>query len=135
MTVIGTSASNSEGIRMCEDDHNNNNSSQIEDSLEVKVVNSPEIVRKRMRFVVPESAPMDLGAREELQELMQAMEGGMAFIMDHSYVKAKRGSSWIKKIVINYGYDFLRRNSRGPTYALSVPHASIMFEFWFYYYS
>ncbi|KAL9276568.1 hypothetical protein ACSQ67_025897 [Phaseolus vulgaris] len=120
---------------MCEDDHNNNNSSRIEDSLEVKVVNSPEIVRKRMRFVVPESAPMDLGAREELQELMQAMEGGMAFIMDHSYVKAKRGSSWIKKIVINYGYDFLRRNSRGPTYALSVPHASIMFEFWFYYYS
>ncbi|KAK7373259.1 hypothetical protein VNO80_06659 [Phaseolus coccineus] len=126
MAVIGTSASNSEGIRMCEDDHNNNNSSQIEDSLEVRVVKSPEIVRKRVRFVVPESPQIDLGAREELQELMQAREGGMAFIMGHSYVKAKRGSSWIKKIVINYGYDFLRRNSRGPTYALSVPHASIL---------
>ncbi|ESW12913.1 hypothetical protein PHAVU_008G152200 [Phaseolus vulgaris] len=126
MTVIGTSASNSEGIRMCEDDHNNNNSSQIEDSLEVRVVKSPEIVRKRVRFVLPESPLIDLGAREELQELMQAREGGMAFIMGHSYVKAKRGSSWIKKLVINYGYDFLRRNSRGPTYALSVPHASIL---------
>ncbi|KAK7395703.1 hypothetical protein VNO78_16269 [Psophocarpus tetragonolobus] len=125
MTVVGTSASNSEGIRMCEDDQDNTNS-HIDDTLEVRVVKSPEIVRKRVRFVVPESPQIDLGAREELQELMQAREAGMAFIMGHSYVKAKRGSSLIKKIVINYGYDFLRRNSRGPTYALSIPHASIL---------
>lgn len=124
MTVVGTSASNAEGIRMCEDDQDNN--SQTEDSLELKVVKSPEIVKKRVRFVVPESPQIDLGAREELQELMQAREAGMAFIMGHSYVKAKSGSSWIKKVVINYGYDFLRRNSRGPTYALNIPHASIL---------
>lgn len=124
MTVVGTSASNSVGIRMCEDDQDNN--SQTEDSLELKVVKSPEIVKKRVRFVVPESPQIDLGAREELQELMQAREAGMAFIMGHSYVKAKSGSSWIKKVVINYGYDFLRRNSRGPTYALNIPHASIL---------
>lgn len=124
MTVVGTSASNAEGIRMCEDDQDNN--SQTEDSLELRVVKSPEIVKKRVRFVVPESPQIDLGAREELQELMQAREAGMAFIMGHSYVKAKSGSSWIKKVVINYGYDFLRRNSRGPTYALNIPHASIL---------
>ncbi|XP_047167813.1 potassium transporter 8-like [Vigna umbellata] len=123
MAVVGTSASNSEGIRMCEDDNKN---SQMKDCIEMRVVKSPEIVRKRVRFVVPDSPEIDLGAREELQELMQAREGGMAFIMGHSYVKAKRGSSWIKKVVINYGYDFLRRNSRGPTYALSIPHASIL---------
>ncbi|KAL2320107.1 hypothetical protein Fmac_029076 [Flemingia macrophylla] len=121
MTVVGTSASNSEGIRMCEDDN-----SQTEESLELRVVKSPEIVKKRVRFVLPESPQIDLSAREELQELMQAREAGMAFIMGHSYVKAKRGSSWIKKVVINYGYDFLRRNSRGPTYALSIPRASIL---------
>ncbi|TKY63251.1 Potassium transporter 8 [Spatholobus suberectus] len=124
MTVVGTSASNSEGIRMCEDDQDNN--SEIEDTLELRVVKSPEIVKKRVRFVVPDSPQIDLGAREELQELMQAREAGMAFIMGHSYVKAKRGSSWIKKVVINYGYDFLRRNSRASTYALSIPHASIL---------
>nr|KYP33518.1 Potassium transporter 8 [Cajanus cajan] len=121
MTVVGTSASNSEGIMMCEDDN-----SQMEDTLELRVVKSPEIVRKRVRFVLPESPQIDLSAREELQELMQAREAGMTFIMGHSYVKAKRGSSWIKKVVINYGYDFLRRNSRGPNYALSIPHASIL---------
>ncbi|RDX91921.1 Potassium transporter 8, partial [Mucuna pruriens] len=124
MTVVGTSASNSEGIRMCEDDQDNN--SQIEDTLELRVIKSPEIVKKRVRFVVPDSPQIDVGAREELQELMQAREAGMAFIMGHSYVKAKRGSNWIKKVVINYGYDFLRRNSRGPTYALTIPHASIL---------
>jgi len=125
MAVVGTSASNSEGIRMCEDDHNNNNC-QIGTS-EMRVVKSPEIVRKRVRFVLPEKSPqIDLGAREELQELMQAREGGMAFIMGHSYVKAKRGSSWLKKIVINYGYDFLRRNSREPTFTISIPHTSIL---------
>ncbi|KAK7339432.1 hypothetical protein VNO77_20097 [Canavalia gladiata] len=123
MTVVGTSASNSEGIRIWEDDED---ISQVEDALELREVKSPEIVKKRVRFVVPDSPQIDLGAREELQELMQAKEAGMAFIMGHSYVKAKRGSSWIKKVVINYGYDFLRRNSRGPTYALSIPHASTL---------
>ncbi|KAK7293315.1 hypothetical protein RJT34_16178 [Clitoria ternatea] len=123
MTVVGTSASNSEGIRMCEDDQE---SCETEDTLELKEITSPEIVRKRVRFLVPDSPQIDLGAKEELQELMEAKEAGMVFIMGHSYVKAKRGSSWIKKIVINFGYDFLRRNSRGPTYALSIPHASTL---------
>ncbi|KAJ1384266.1 Potassium transporter [Sesbania bispinosa] len=125
MTVVGTSSSNLEGVRMSEDDQDNN--SQMEGtSTELMEVKSPEKVKKRVRFVVPDSPRIDLEAREELLELMEAKEAGMAFIMSHSYVRAKRGSSWIKKVVINYGYDFLRRNSRGPTYALSLPHASTL---------
>lgn len=50
----------------------------------------------------------------------------MAYILGHSYVRAKQGSNLIGKLVINYGYDFLRRNSRAPTYAHSVPHASTL---------
>ncbi|KAJ1379118.1 Potassium transporter [Sesbania bispinosa] len=125
MTVVGTSSSNLEGVRMSEDDQDNN--SEMEGtSTELMEVKSPEKVKKRVRFVVPDSPRIDLEAREELLELMEAKEAGMAFIMSHSYVRAKRGSSWIKKVVINYGYDFLRRNSRGPTYALSLPHASTL---------
>nr|BAO45900.1 potassium transporter [Acacia mangium] len=123
MTVVGTSASKLEGVRMCEDDLD---SCQTEGTSEVMEFKSPEKVRKRVSFVVPDSPEIDLNAKEELQELMEAREAGMAFIMGHSYVRAKRGSSWIKKVVINYGYDFLRRNSRGPTYALSIPHASTL---------
>ncbi|KAJ1432711.1 Potassium transporter [Sesbania bispinosa] len=123
MTVIGTSSSNSEGVRMCEDEQD---ISQMEGASELREVKSPKKVKKRVRFVVPDSPQIDLEARKELQELMEARDTGMAFIMGHSYVKAKRGSSWIKKAIINYGYDFLRRNSRAPTYALSIPHASTL---------
>jgi len=125
MTVVGTSASNLEGsIRMSEDDQQDSPMEGPSELIEVKP--SPEKVRKRVRFVVPDSPQIDFEAREELLELMEAKEAGMAFILSHSYVRAKSGSSWLKKFVINYGYDFLRRNSRGPTYALSIPHASTL---------
>ncbi|KAG4202814.1 hypothetical protein ERO13_A05G360300v2 [Gossypium hirsutum] len=124
MTVIGTSSSNLEGIRMHED--GDVDSSEIVGTSERRVAKSPEKVRKRVRFIVPESSQIDNGVKKELRELMEAREAGMAFILGHSYVRAKKGSSLIKKIVINLGYDFLRRNSRGPTYVLSIPHASTL---------
>ncbi|MBA0726240.1 hypothetical protein Golax_002082 [Gossypium laxum] len=124
MTVIGTSSSNLEGIKMHED--GDVDSSEIVGTSEPRVAKSPEKVRKRVRFIVPESSQIDNGVKEELRELMEAREAGMAFILGHSYVRAKKGSGLIKKIVINLGYDFLRRNSRGPTYALSIPHASTL---------
>lgn len=80
-----------------------------------------------MRFVLPAASPRpDAGVREELQELMDAREAGMAFILGHSYVKAKSGSSFFRRLVINFCYDFLRRNSRGPNYAVTIPHASTL---------
>ncbi|KAE8695627.1 Potassium transporter 10 [Hibiscus syriacus] len=123
MTVIGTSSSNL-GVRMHEDGEED--SSEIVCTSEIKMTKSPSRLKKRVRFVVPESPQIDIDAKEELRELMEAREAGMAFILGHSYVRAKKGSSLMKKIVINLGYDFLRRNSRGPTYALSIPHASTL---------
>uniref|UniRef100_A0A0D9WSA6 Potassium transporter n=1 Tax=Leersia perrieri TaxID=77586 RepID=A0A0D9WSA6_9ORYZ len=85
--------------------------------------------RKRVRFVLPAASPRpDAGVREELQELMDAREAGMAFILGHCYVKAKSGSSFFRRLVINFCYDFLRRNSRGPNYAVTIPHASTLEE-------
>ncbi|KAF7110224.1 hypothetical protein CFC21_110363 [Triticum aestivum] len=84
-------------------------------------------VRKRVRFVLPASTPRpNAGVEEELRELTDAREAGMAFILGHCYVKAKTGSSFLRRLVINFGYDFLRRNSRGPNYAVTVPHASTL---------
>ncbi|XVF84930.1 hypothetical protein PTKIN_Ptkin17bG0078600 [Pterospermum kingtungense] len=125
MTVIGTCSSHAEGVQMSEDEADNIDSAG---PSELKEIWSPPAIkpRKRVRFIVPESPQIESGAREELQELMEAREAGIAYILGHSYVKAKQGSSLIKKLVINYGYEFLRRNSRGPTYALSVPHASTL---------
>lgn len=124
MTVVGMStSSNFEGIRMCDDEVDCPGMVGTSGPREIK---SPDRQRKRVRFVLPESPRIDMDTQEELLELMEAREAGMAFIMGHSYVRAKRGSSLMKKIVINIGYDFLRRNSRGPTYALSIPHASTL---------
>ena len=84
-------------------------------------------VRKRVRFVLPAATPKpNAGVQEELRDLTDAREAGMAFILGHCYVKAKSGSSFIRRFVINFGYDFLRRNSRGPSYAVTVPHASTL---------
>lgn len=123
MTVVGTTSSNLDGIRMCEDDGDFSTSAG---TSELKELKNPEKLRKRVRFVVPESPRIDTDTREELQELMDAREAGMAFILGHCYVRAKSGSSLMKKLVINLGYDFLRRNSRGPTYAVGIPCASTL---------
>lgn len=80
-----------------------------------------EVPTKRVRFVVPE-----VEEEGELEELAEARETGMAFILGHCHVKAKAGSSMMKRIAIDVGYDFLRRNSRAPTYIKSFPHASTL---------
>ncbi|KAI7733813.1 hypothetical protein M8C21_008932 [Ambrosia artemisiifolia] len=122
MSVVGTASANLDGgIRMCEDE--NGFSSELQ---EIAVSIASPRPRKRVRFVVPESPQINTGVRDELRELMEAREAGLAFIRGHCYVKAKRGSSLMKRFVINFGYDFLRRNSRGPTNALSFPQASTL---------
>ncbi|KAJ4974151.1 hypothetical protein NE237_007325 [Protea cynaroides] len=125
MTVVGTSSANSEGIQMCEDDEDAAEVTGPSD-LELKEIQSPVGQRKRVRFVLPESPKINDATQEELQDLMDAREAGMAFILGHSYVRAKRGSSFIKKLVINVGYDFLRRNCRGPSYTHNIPQASTL---------
>lgn len=79
---------------------------------------------KRVRFALPKDTKIDREVRGELQELMEAREAGMSFITGRSHMKAKSGSGLIKQIVINFGYEFLRRNSRGPAFAVNLPHVS-----------
>ncbi|CAL0317250.1 unnamed protein product [Lupinus luteus] len=122
MTVVGTSSSNLEGVRFCEDNIDRVHD-KMEGSLEMmELVKKPEKkVKKRVRFVVPDSPRINLDAREELHELVEAKEAGMVYIVGQSYMRAKSGSSWLKKVVINYGYEFLRQNSRGPIPAIRIP--------------
>ena len=81
---------------------------------------------RRVRFVLPENAQMNSEVRSELQELTEAREAGMSFIMGRSYMRAKSGSSLIKRIAINFIYEFLMRNSRSPAHAANVPHVSTL---------
>ena len=83
-------------------------------------------VKKKVRFVVPETPKIEKETREELMELTEAREGGVAYIMGNAYMRAKHGSGLVKRVAINVGYEFLRRNTRGPRTALTSPHASTL---------
>lgn len=120
MFVVGMPSTHRDGVRFCEEDGGAIGTSELRE------IQSPPKTRKRVPFIIPESPVIDKGAREELRDLMEAREAGVAYILGHSYVRAKQGSGLIKKMVINLVYDFLRRNFRGPTYAMSLPHASTL---------
>ncbi|KAH6815620.1 K+ uptake permease 6 [Perilla frutescens var. frutescens] len=125
MIVVGSPSTHLHGVQLCEDDGANRD---MPGTSELREIQSPPDMktRKKVRFVIPENPKIDRGAQEELRELMDAREAGIAYILGHSYVRAKQGSSMIKKMAINCGYDFLRRNCRAPTYALSSPHSSTL---------
>ncbi|KAH6822392.1 K+ uptake permease 6 [Perilla frutescens var. hirtella] len=128
MVVVGTPSTHVNGIRFCEENDVGGADQETVGTSELREIRSPPAMkaRKRVRFVIPESPVIDRGARDELRDLMEAREAGIAYILGHSYVRAKQGSGLVKKMVINLGYDFLRRNCRAPPYALSVPHASTL---------
>lgn len=123
MTVVGTPSMHLEGVHMCTDDQDGGPGGPEVQEIRTAPANQ---VKKRVRFVVPESPKIDDGSRAELRDLMEAREAGVAYILGHSYVKAKQGSGLVKKMVINLGYEFLRRNSRPSTDSLTVPHASTL---------
>ncbi|WVZ08690.1 hypothetical protein V8G54_022036 [Vigna mungo] len=87
---------------------------------------SPQVRRRRVRFQLPENPGMNADVKEELLDLIQAKDAGVAYIMGHSYVKARKSSSFLKKLVIDIGYSFLRKNCRGPAVALNIPHISLI---------
>ncbi|XP_030461743.1 potassium transporter 4 [Syzygium oleosum] len=87
---------------------------------------NPQVRRRQVRFQLPPNPGMDPAVRDELVDLIEAKDAGVAYIMGHSYVKARRSSSFVKKLVIDIGYSFLRKNCRGPSVALNIPHISLI---------
>lgn len=63
--------------------------------------------------------------KDETLRILKAKESGLAYILGHSYARAKKSSSIYKKFAINVVYSFLSRNSRDPN-VLCVPHSSLM---------
>ncbi|XP_044502607.1 potassium transporter 4-like [Mangifera indica] len=86
----------------------------------------PQVRRRRVRFQLSPNPSMDPAVKDELTDLIQAKEAGVAYILGHSYVKARRSSSFLKRFVIDIGYSFLRKNCRGPAVALNIPHISLI---------
>ncbi|KAE9607900.1 putative potassium transporter [Lupinus albus] len=62
----------------------------------------------------------------ELAALREATESGCTYLLGHGYVRANKNSFFFKKLVINYLYAFLRKNCRGGTANMRVPHTNII---------
>ncbi|TKY69847.1 Potassium transporter 6 [Spatholobus suberectus] len=124
MAVVGTCSTHS--ILMSEDNVDNVENVDLPATSELKEIKSPKVIqqRKTVRFLVPESPKIDTDVMEELEEVMEAREAGVAYIIGQTHMRAKPGSSMLKKIAINLVYEFLRRNSRAPSFVTGVPHAS-----------
>ncbi|KAL5709877.1 Potassium transporter 2 [Ranunculus cassubicifolius] len=95
------------------------------------VIEMMEPVQRRVRFaecIGGDGIPSEMEASmvEELEDLLAAQQAGTCFILGHSHVRAKQGSSFLKKLAIDFGYNFLRRNCRGPDVALKVPPVSLL---------
>ncbi|CAN6226595.1 unnamed protein product [Urochloa humidicola] len=100
----------------------------------IEMVAAPATKKKQVRFAVEPRRRShgggadgdEEGVLEELHELCEAREAGTAFILGHSHVQTKPGSSLLKKLAVGVVYNFLRRNCRGPDVALRVPPASLL---------
>ncbi|XP_057482190.1 potassium transporter 4 isoform X4 [Actinidia eriantha] len=134
MAVISTRSFQSSSCLIVseQEDFGASNSMQSSKSLTLQSLRSsydnesPQMRRRPVRFQLPPNPGMDPSVREELLDLIHAKEAGVAYIMGHSYVKARRSSSFLKKLVIDIGYSFLRKNCRGPAVALNIPHISLI---------
>lgn len=87
-----------------------------------------EPVERRVRFAVGNETETETRSEmeDELHDLYEAQQAGIAFILGHSHVRAKQGSSVMKRLAIDLGYNFLRRNCRGADVSLKVPPASLL---------
>ncbi|KAJ4829587.1 Potassium transporter 7, partial [Turnera subulata] len=62
----------------------------------------------------------------ELSFIHKAKESGVVYLLGHGDIRARKDSWFIKKLVINYFYAFLRKNCRRGIANLSVPHSHLM---------
>ncbi|KAL6894668.1 hypothetical protein ACP4OV_008766 [Aristida adscensionis] len=64
---------------------------------------------------------------EEDQKIIQReVDSGVVYIVGESEVVAKPGSNLLKRVIVNYFYNFLRKNSRSGDKMLSIPRGQLL---------
>ncbi|KAF7803718.1 potassium transporter 7 [Senna tora] len=99
--------------------------------FDYKDTNNPISVASTSEEVSPEPSnpqPFDAeqGLERELYFLSKAKESGVVYLLGHGDIRARKDSWFIKKLLVNYFYAFLRNNCRRGTANLSVPHSHLM---------
>ncbi|KAJ6388591.1 hypothetical protein OIU77_027032 [Salix suchowensis] len=88
---------------------------------------SPEFCkRRRIQLKLLDTTYKDSRVKEELLDLMEAKDAGVAYVIGHSHVKAKWNATFWKRLLINVLYSFLRKNCRSPSVGLNIPQTSLI---------
>lgn len=74
----------------------------------------------------PPAFDAEQSLERELSLLQKAKESGVVYLLGHGDIRARKDSWFIKKLVINYFYAFLRKNCRRETANLTVPHTRLV---------
>ncbi|KAK1319078.1 Potassium transporter 13 [Acorus calamus] len=65
-------------------------------------------------------------AEEEIMFLETSRNAIVVYLLGHTEVRANEDSRLFRKIIIDYVYDFLRRNSRQGFVALQIPNRNLL---------
>jgi KUP system potassium uptake protein len=75
---------------------------------------------------IPNSQGVDTTSRDEIAFILKGKDAGVVYLLGNSVVKARTDSSFVKKLIINYAYSFLRRICRESHVTLNIPHESLL---------
>ncbi|XP_002509885.2 potassium transporter 3 isoform X1 [Ricinus communis] len=82
--------------------------------------------RRRIQLKLSDTKYKDSQVKDELLGLLEAKQAGIAYVIGHSHIKAKWSSPFLKRLLINIFYSFLRKNCRSPAVILDIPHISLI---------
>lgn len=90
------------------------------------VINHPQPIFSEATTSEPVHTDPEQSLENELAFLHKAKESGVVYLLGHGDIRAKKESWFIKKLVINYFYAFMRKNCRRGIATLSVPHTHLI---------
>lgn len=70
--------------------------------------------------------PVESGAQDEIEFVKKAKDQGVFYLIGEAEVIAKKDSSLLKKVTINYAYPFLRKNFRQGEKVLAIPRTRLL---------
>ncbi|KAK9727119.1 hypothetical protein RND81_05G259300 [Saponaria officinalis] len=91
-----------------------------------KNISDPSSSGERKSETPPETSDSDQSLESELSFIRQAKESGVVYLLGHGDIRARKDSWFVKKLVVNYFYAFLRKNSRRGISNLSVPNSHLI---------
>lgn len=92
--------------------------------------NHPVLISEASTSHEPEDVPTNTDPEQSLENelafLHKAKESGVVYLLGHGDIRAKKESWFIKKLIINYFYAFMRKNCRRGTATLNAHRSHLI---------